>query len=58
MAEYPTRLAANPDTCPPSLLRDFRRAAPGMKLLLGLYLLQMIVGLTAGFAAPWIGWKY
>jgi hypothetical protein len=51
-------IVARPGFYRPSLLKDFRTAAPGMKLLLGLYLLQMLLGLAAGFAAPWVGWKF
>jgi hypothetical protein len=57
MSEYP-RTLAKAVICPLSLLKDFRRAALGMKLLLGLYLLQMFLGLAAGFAAPWIGFQF
>ena len=42
---------------PQSLVKDFERASPVMKLFLSLYLIQMFLGLAAGFAAPWIGWK-
>jgi hypothetical protein len=54
MSEHPTRSGIY--LAP--LLKDFRTAGPAMKLLLGLYLLQMLLGLAAGFAAPWIGWKF
>jgi hypothetical protein len=55
MAKIPKSVARG--VYPLSLLKDFSRAAPGMKMLLGLYLTQMFLGLAAGFAAPWIGWK-
>jgi hypothetical protein len=55
MPEDSRRLGAKAGIDPPSLLKNFRGAALGMKLLLALYWLQMLLGLAAGFAAPWIG---
>ena len=58
MHKQRTIVAGRPGIHQASFLKDFRSAARGMKLLLGLYLLQMVLGLAAGFAAPWVGWKF